>query len=101
MNPYWSHLARTLSPYVPGEQPRIANLVKLNTNESPFGPSPRAQAAMQAAATAGGCEPLRSQVRLLFSANRTRSSEPEMWPPTTPYALEKVPISMCTCSWFR
>ena len=50
MNPYWSHLARTLSPYVPGEQPRIANLVKLNTNESPFGPSPRAQAAMQAAA---------------------------------------------------
>ena len=41
MNPYWSQIARELSPYVPGEQPRIANLVKLNTNESPFGPSPR------------------------------------------------------------
>src|SRR5436190_12082542 len=51
MNPFWSQTVRALSPYVPGEQPRIANLVKLNTNESPFGPSPRAVAAMQAAAT--------------------------------------------------
>ena len=34
MNPFWSQTARELSPYVPGEQPRIANLVKLNTNES-------------------------------------------------------------------
>jgi histidinol-phosphate/aromatic aminotransferase/cobyric acid decarboxylase-like protein len=42
MNPFWSQIARELSPYVPGEQPRIANLVKLNTNESPFGPSPLA-----------------------------------------------------------
>ena len=50
MNPFWSQLARELSPYVPGEQPRIANLVKLNTNESPFGPSPRALEAMRAAA---------------------------------------------------
>ena len=38
MNTFWSQTARALSPYVPGEQPRIANLVKLNTNESPFGP---------------------------------------------------------------
>ncbi len=51
MNPYWSPLARELSPYVPGEQPRIADLVKLNTNESPFGPSPLALEAMRAAAS--------------------------------------------------
>ena len=54
MKPYtalWSPLTRALSPYVPGEQPKIANLVKLNTNESPFGPSPRALAAMREAAT--------------------------------------------------
>ncbi|TAJ90230.1 MAG: histidinol-phosphate transaminase [Reyranella sp.] len=51
MNPYWSRIARELSPYTPGEQPRIANLVKLNTNESPFGPSPRAEEAMRAAAS--------------------------------------------------
>jgi histidinol-phosphate aminotransferase len=50
MNPFWSQLARGLSPYVPGEQPRIANLVKLNTNESPFGPSPLALEAARAAA---------------------------------------------------
>ena len=50
MNPLWSQTARELSPYVPGEQPRIANLVKLNTNESPFGPSPRAREAMRNAA---------------------------------------------------
>ena len=50
MNPFWSQIARDLSPYVPGEQPRIADLVKLNTNESPFGPSPQALEAMRAAA---------------------------------------------------
>ena len=46
---YWTELARNLSPYVPGEQPRIEGLVKLNTNESPFGPSPRAIEAVRAA----------------------------------------------------
>ena len=51
MNPFWSEIARELSPYTPGEQPRIANLVKLNTNESPFGPSPRAEEAMRTAAS--------------------------------------------------
>ncbi|HBO11271.1 MAG TPA: histidinol-phosphate transaminase, partial [Halieaceae bacterium] len=34
--------------YVPGEQPKLSKLVKLNTNENPYGPSPRAIAAMQA-----------------------------------------------------
>src|ERR1700689_5064491 len=51
MNPFWSQLARELTPYVPGEQPRIADLVKLNTNESPLGPSPRALEAIRVAAT--------------------------------------------------
>jgi len=50
MSRYWSALAHGLEPYVPGEQPRIEGLVKLNTNESPFGPSPRALAAIRAAA---------------------------------------------------
>lgn len=39
---------RDLKPYVPGEQPTLNNLVKLNTNEHPFGPSPRALAAIRA-----------------------------------------------------
>jgi histidinol-phosphate aminotransferase len=50
MSRYWSPLVSQLKPYVPGEQPRIADLVKLNTNESPIGPSPKALAAVRAAA---------------------------------------------------
>lgn len=49
MSRYWSRLVHELVPYVPGEQPKIANLVKLNTNENPYGPSPKALAAMQQA----------------------------------------------------
>ena len=51
MSRLWSSLARDLTPYVPGEQPRLANLVKLNTNESPLGPSPRALEAIRASAS--------------------------------------------------
>ncbi|MDR3506678.1 MAG: histidinol-phosphate transaminase [Caulobacteraceae bacterium] len=50
MSRFWSDLAHTLQPYVPGEQPRIPGLVKLNTNESPLGPSPRALEAIRAEA---------------------------------------------------
>ena len=48
MNPYWSKTVRGLTPYVPGEQPKLADLVKLNTNENPYGPSPRALDALRA-----------------------------------------------------
>lgn len=47
MSRYWSKLVEQLSPYVPGEQPKIANLVKLNTNENPYGPSPKVIEAIQ------------------------------------------------------
>lgn len=50
MSRFWSDIARGLSPYVPGEQPQIPGLVKLNTNESPFGPSPKAIEAVGMAA---------------------------------------------------
>jgi histidinol-phosphate aminotransferase len=39
MSRYWSDVVRTLTPYVPGEQPQVQGLVKLNTNECPYGPS--------------------------------------------------------------
>lgn len=48
MSRYWSPIVRDLDPYVPGEQPKVANLVKLNTNENPYGPSPKALEAIQA-----------------------------------------------------
>ncbi len=44
---------RELVPYIPGEQPRIPGLVKLNTNENPYPPSPRAVAAIAEAAREG------------------------------------------------
>ncbi len=48
MNRYWSAVARGLTPYVPGEQPRLPNLIKLNTNECPYGPSRRVLEALRA-----------------------------------------------------
>jgi len=48
MSKFWSPLVNELKPYVPGEQPKMANLVKLNTNENPFGPSPKVIEAIQA-----------------------------------------------------
>ena len=48
MSRFWSQVVRDLTPYVPGEQPKIANLIKLNTNENPFPPSPSVLAAIQA-----------------------------------------------------
>lgn len=48
MSKYWSSLVENLKPYVPGEQPKMANLVKLNTNENPYGPSPKVVEAIQA-----------------------------------------------------
>ena len=41
MSRYWSKVVQGLTPYVPGEQPKLPNLIKLNTNESPYGPSRR------------------------------------------------------------
>ena len=47
MSKFWSDVVHQLIPYVPGEQPKLANLVKLNTNENPYGPSPKVIAALQ------------------------------------------------------
>ncbi len=46
MSQYWSSLVHSLTPYVPGEQPKLPNLVKLNTNENPYPPSPLVVAAI-------------------------------------------------------
>ena len=51
MSKFWSPIVSRLTPYTPGEQPKISNLIKLNTNENPYGPSPLALAAIQREAT--------------------------------------------------
>ena len=47
MSKYWSSFVADLDPYTPGEQPAINNLTKLNTNENPYGPSPKVLQAME------------------------------------------------------
>jgi histidinol-phosphate aminotransferase len=46
MSRYWSNLVSELQPYTPGEQPQHERLVKLNTNENPYGPSPSVMSAI-------------------------------------------------------
>src|SRR5512140_3298953 len=46
---YIRQTIRKMAAYVPGEQPRIKGLVKLNTNENPYPPSPKVLAAVREA----------------------------------------------------
>lgn len=46
MSQFWSPIVHSLTPYVPGEQPKVSNLIKLNTNENPYGPSEKVLAAL-------------------------------------------------------
>lgn len=49
MSRFWSEMIKILEPYVPGEQTQMEKIVKLNTNENPYGPSPKAIEAITAA----------------------------------------------------
>lgn len=49
MSKFWSPFVNELTPYIPGEQPKKDNLIKLNTNENPFAPSPKVIEAIHAA----------------------------------------------------
>lgn len=51
MSQFWSGIVHELTPYVPGEQPKVQDLIKLNTNENPYGPSPKVIAAITAEVT--------------------------------------------------
>jgi histidinol-phosphate aminotransferase len=47
---FWSPVVAGLTPYVPGEQPKMPRLIKLNTNENPYPASPKVVQAITAAA---------------------------------------------------
>ncbi len=47
----WESNIRKVTPYVPGEQPRQSNVIKLNTNENPYPPSPEVAKALRAMTT--------------------------------------------------
>ena len=52
MKEFWSARIRDAVPYIPGEQPREGKFIKLNTNENPYPPSPKAVEAMHQAVNA-------------------------------------------------
>jgi histidinol-phosphate aminotransferase len=68
-NVFWNKRVKALSPYVPGEQPRRPGLIKLNTNENPYPPSPKVIEAVREAAAENlrlypdpGCAALREAI---------------------------------------
>ncbi|HOG11747.1 MAG TPA: histidinol-phosphate transaminase [Smithellaceae bacterium] len=50
MSRFWSQTAKSIKPYVPGEQPKDRKYIKLNTNENPYPPSPKVLDAIRRAA---------------------------------------------------
>jgi histidinol-phosphate aminotransferase len=69
---FYSPVIERLVPYVPGEQPKLDKLVKLNTNENPYPPSPQVVAAITQAAQRGlqlYPDPESSALRQVIAAN--------------------------------
>ena len=47
MSRYWNDKVKEIEPYVPGEQPKDKQYIKLNTNENPYPPSKKVMEAMK------------------------------------------------------
>jgi len=50
MSEFWNRRIKNISPYIPGEQPKDRQFIKLNTNENPYPPSPKVIEAIHKAA---------------------------------------------------
>ncbi len=79
MSKYWSKITRNVEPYVCGEQPKDKKYVKLNTNESPYAPSPRVLNAIRNAADGDirlypdpSCDKLRETISNYYGLNKSQ-----------------------------
>src|SRR5438270_6229591 len=71
-------LVRKLQPYVPGEQPKIKGLIKLNTNENPYPPSPKVLSAIKRTVDARlRLYPNPTAQKLRLELSRLHGCEPE------------------------
>ena len=77
MSQYWSAIVKSIKPYVPGEQPKNRKYIKLNTNENPYPPSPKAIEAIRRAADDTlrlypdpSCDELRDTIAAQFGLKR-------------------------------
>ncbi|MHC6179499.1 histidinol-phosphate transaminase [Clostridium sp. JNZ X4-2] len=77
MSKYWSEITRSVEPYVCGEQPKDKKYIKLNTNESPYAPSPKVLNAIKNAAEGNirlypdpGCDKLRETISNYYGLNK-------------------------------
>lgn len=77
MSKYWSEITKNVEPYVYGEQPKDKKYVKLNTNESPYGPSPKVLEAIKNAANEDlrlypdpNCEDLSETIAKYYNLNK-------------------------------
>ena len=71
MSRYFTKTLASLEPYTPGEQLKIADIVKLNANENPYPPAP----GVAAAVAAGGC---RGNV-VVRGSECVNKSYPDFW----------------------
>ena len=78
MSRYWSDVVTQLTPYVPGEQPKLSRLVKLNTNEHPYPPAPgvlRAIASVEGDAIRRYPDPESLELREAFAGRNNLQAE--------------------------
>lgn len=76
MTEFWSKLAESIDPYVPGEQPVDKKYIKLNTNENPYSPSERVLNAVRTAISSGiklypdpECKELRKKIAEFYNVD--------------------------------
>ncbi|MCI1943799.1 histidinol-phosphate transaminase [Clostridium luticellarii] len=77
MSKYWSSITKSVEPYVCGEQPKDKKYIKLNTNESPYGPSPKVLNAIKSTADENlslypdpGCDKLREVISRYYGLGK-------------------------------